>query len=136
MSSPEVWQEARSLLENAGLGVPFAWPNEEFPDPADSADPIFVAVEIEGGLAMPAEIGPGPFWEESGRLTCWVMVPRGTGIDAGKGLQKAIANVFRFAVPGPVIWHEVDMGPGRTSDEGNYFAMSVEAGYRFTDRPV
>jgi hypothetical protein len=136
MSSPEVWQTARSLLENAGLGVPFAWPNEVFPDPADSTDPIFVAVDIVGYLAMPAEIGPDPFWEESGRLLCEVMVPSGTGIDAGKPLQKAIANVFRFAVPGPVIWHEVTIGPDRDAQDGAYYAMSVEAGYRFTDRPV
>lgn len=136
MASPEVWTLARALLEDADLGVPFAWPNEQFPDPADSADPTFIAVDIVGWLAAPMEIGPGPFWEESGRLLCMVMVPSGTGIAAGKALQKAIANIFRFAEPGPVVWHEVAIGPDKDTEDGSYYAMSVEAGYRYTDRPV
>lgn len=136
MASPEVWQEARSRLEAANLGVPIAWPNEGFADPADSTDPIFVSVEIEGGLSAPIEIGLNATWEESGALWCHVMIPSGTGIVAGIALRKTIANLFRDLPPGPVTWTSADLDIGGQSEDGGYFSLPLRVTYRFHDRPL
>lgn len=136
MSSPEVWADARARLEAAapGLGVAFAWPNEEFTLPADPSA-LWVAVEIAGDLAELVELGGGA-WAETGSLYLHVMVPVGSGLTDGLMLRKRLALLFRgVAEPGGPAWYDARMDlAGPPDDSGLYRPLSLAIAYRFQDR--
>ena len=90
MSSPEVYQDARTLIADgaAQLVLPVAWPNRKFKPPEPVAP--FLAVEVMGDGAEPYELGGG-VWVEDGTIEVAVVVPTGTGIEQGLTLRKAVA---------------------------------------------
>jgi len=139
MSSPEVWAEARSIIEAgaAALGVPVAWPNEKFPglNPyrEDGTAQRWLLVETAGDLSDPFGMG-GEVWEETGSVTVHVMGPTGAGIADALALRKAVANLFRFRPAGPVTWKGAILDPGGDDEDGNWHRTTVRVRYSFTDR--
>jgi len=138
MASPAVWTAARAKVQAVAdaLGLTVAWPNEPSEEPefdGTGALPMFAAVEIEADATAPLEIG-GSMWRESGRVSVHVLVPSGTGIDAGLAARKAFADGFRGQAPGALLWDEFTFPPGgQDQGEGNWFRLSLGIAYRYTD---
>jgi hypothetical protein len=139
VTSPTVWADARPRVQSVAdaLGCAVAWPNEEAeePDPASGTLPLFLAVEIEGDASAPFEVGVGAIWQETGELSVHVLVPTGTGIDAGIAARKAITDAFRDVTTGPLIWDRFRFPPGGIDqNSGNWFRLTVGISYSYTDR--
>jgi hypothetical protein len=138
MASPEVWAAARVRVQAVAtaLGLTVHWPNEASEEPEFDGSgglPLFVAVDIEADATAPIEIG-GSMWRETGRVSVHVLVPSGTGIDAGLAARKAFADGFRGAQAGALLWDEFTFPPGGTDQaEGNWYRLSLGVAYRYTD---
>lgn len=130
MSSPEVYQDARTLIADgaAQIGLPVAWPNAAFDVPEPPAP--FLAVEVMGDGAEPYELGGG-VWVEDGTIEVAVVVPTGTGIEQGLTLRKAVAGWFRGLPAREVTYDRFIMDPGGMDEDGNWFRLPLRVSYRF-----
>ena len=130
MSSPEVYQDARTLIADgaAQIGLPVAWPNRKFQAPEPPAP--FLAVEVMGDGAEPYELGGG-VWVEDGTVEVAVVVPTGTGIEQGLALRKAVAGWFRGLPAREVTYGRFIMDPGGMDEDGNWFRLPLRVSYRF-----
>jgi len=140
MSSPEVYDDARAIIEAAALSLnlPVAWPNEEFlePQPFDNegVPSVWVAVELEGDVGDPVEIG-GVQWDEQGVVHLSVMIPLNTGVREGMAKRKALALAFRGLPPGVVLYGSSSLDPGGPSEtDGRWRMLGLRVAYSFQDR--
>jgi hypothetical protein len=146
MCSPEVWADARARLTvwAASQGVPLALPNEEAPESGPNAIPEplsdlgewlnWIAVEVSGDLSTAFEVGQGGVWEETGSIHLHIMTPKGAGLVSGLTLRKAACNLFRFAVPGEVVYRSAVLDPGGMDDDGKWHRLTARISYSFTDQ--
>lgn len=138
MASPQVWAAAKVRVQTVAtaLGIVVAWPNEATQEPEfdnTGALPMWAAVEIEADAGQPIELG-GAMWQENGLLSVHVLVPSGTGIDAGLTARKAFADGFRVQTPGALVWDQFSFPPGGNDQaEGNWYRLTLGVSYTFTD---
>lgn len=141
MSSPAPFNDARSRLEAANLGVTLAWPNEAFdvpPPPASTpvVDPLpymWAAVEMTGFTLAPIEIGAG-VWQETGTLYVHIMTPTGWGTDAARTLGKTVANTFRGLPGASIVYTRASIGDSAAEDEdGAWWRLTVSIDWRYQD---
>lgn len=133
MSSPAPFNDARSLIIAANLGVPIAWPNEVFDKPEPVAP--WIHVEMTSDVMAPIELSGG-VWQEEGTLYIDVFVPTGTGTDAARTLAKNASNIFR-AVSGPVVYLGGSIGNGSVSEnDGMWWLITVTVRWRYQDIPT
>lgn len=131
MSSPAPWNDARTRLTNAALGMPIAWPNERFDMPNPTG--LWAAVEMTGQSLAPIEIGNG-VWQETGRLYVHVMTPTGWGTDDARALGKTIATTFRGLPGAPMVYLSASIGDGSAEDEdGAWWRLTVTVEWRYQD---
>jgi hypothetical protein len=138
MSSPEVWDDVATRVAAAAaeLGLPIAWPNQVFNEPAPYADggqpSAWLNVEISAFNADPYEVG-STVWMEEGAVQVHVMVPTGQGIKDGLRIRKSIANDFRGLLPGLVTYDGFTFDPGGMDEDGNWFRLTLRINYRYQD---
>ena len=137
MSSPAPFNDARTRIIAANLGVPISWPNEPFakPQPFNNANvpQPWLVVRMTSDVLEPIELG-GAVWQEEGRLYVDVMVPTGSGSDTARTLAKAAADVFRGVSIGPLTYLGGSIGNGITADEnGEWWCLTVVIDWRYQD---
>lgn len=135
--SDEVYDAIRDYLTANWSHTPIAWPNETFENAA--AEP-FVAFEIHGTLFAQMSIGANPHgdnrWDEEGSIWLHVTVPRGSGMLAGRGAARAMAEMFRgtLLLSERLEFMDAVIGPGQAGDEdGNWFVISVNIDWRLME---
>lgn len=134
--SPAVWADARAriTIAAASLSLPVAWPNETFKTPEPPVP--WLAVEASATTDDPIEL-TGGMWQEDGFVWLHVMIPAGTGIDAGLTLRKSLANAFRSVSDAPdgLIYRGANFDPsGPGTDDGMYQRLTASIAYIFQDR--
>lgn len=142
MSSPEVWLDAKPRIEAAALalGLPVAWPNEQFEEPPafdDAGMPtVWVAVEVEGDVAEPIELGDG-VWDERGMIHLSLMIPMGAGIMRGLEKRKGLATAFRQIGPNPVTYRDIVLDPGGPGEtDGRWRTLGLRIAYSYQDQII
>lgn len=142
MSSPAVYDDAREKIETAAaaLGIPVAWPNEAFDEPhpftEDGTPTVWLAVEFEGDVSEPIEIGDG-VWNEDGVIHLSFMVPKGTGIRAGLVARKEFGMVFRGQPVSPVLYRDMVLDPGGPGEtDGQWRFLGLRISYSYQDGPL
>ena len=132
MSRVAAWDDARSRLESAGLGVPIHWPNEPFILPEPPA--LWVSVDMTGDFAAPIELGPNGAWQEDGELVAHVYAPTGTGTRDARVLAGGILDTFRGLLSGAVAYTSGSIGNGVTEEtDGAWWRLTVTVAYRYQD---
>lgn len=140
MSTPAVWDDARARIElgAAQLGIPVAWPNEQFAmpqpfEPATGQANLWIAASIRGDLSEPYEI-EGGIWEETGTVEVHVMLPTTAGIRPGLVARKALANLFRGVIEGPVTYRSAILdAQGIPDEDGNWVPLTLRVTYSYQD---
>lgn len=146
MSSPAPWNDARSRLEAANLGILLAWPNEAvtLPDASAAVSPVtnplpymWAAVQMTGYTLAPMEVGDGGAWLETGTLFVHIMTPAGWGTDDARTLGKTVANTFRGLPAAPVVYMRASIGDSAAEDEdGAWWRLTVMIDWRYQDIDV
>jgi hypothetical protein len=136
--TPAVWADARARITAAAasLSLPVAWPNEAFTTPEPPAP--WLAVEASASTDDPIEL-TGGMWQEDGLVWLHVMIPSGSGIDAGLTIRKSLANAFRSVTDAAVglIYQGANFDPsGPGTDDGMYQRLTAMVSYIYQDRPV
>lgn len=142
MSSPAPWNDARSRLEAANLGIAFAWPNERFDMPAaptgdgavtNALPYMWAAVQMTGDTLLPLEVGAA-VWQETGVLYVHIMTPTGWGTDDARTLGKTVANTFRGLPGAPIVYLGASIGDSMAEDEdGAWWRLTVSVRWRYQD---
>ena len=131
MSSLIPFDDARTKILAANLGVPIAWPNVTFNKPITPGP--WLAVECTSHTIDPIELSGG-VWSEEGTVYVDVFVPTGTGTDAARTLAKSISNIFRGIYTGPVIYNGGSIGNGSISEnDGMWWVITVTVQWRYQD---
>lgn len=131
MSSPAPFNDIRTRLNAAALGVPIAWPNEPFKRPVPPA--AWLSVQVTSTHNAPIELGGG-VWQEEGVAYTDVHVPVGTGSDTARTLAKSVADVFRAVPPQPVVYCGGSIGDGEVSSaDGMWWTITVTIDWRYQD---
>lgn len=138
MSSLAPFDDARTLLNAAALGVTIHWPNDftfTEPAPLDASDNavLWLAVDCTGQALDPVDIGAN-VWQEEGTLYVNVMAPAGTGSDDARTLAKNVANVFRNLGPRNVVYLGASIGTGVIEElNGKWWCLPVSIDWRYQD---
>ena len=142
MSSPAPFNDARTRLQAANLGITLAWPNEAvtLPDLSTAVSPItdptpfmWAAVQMTGYTLAPIEVGAG-VWQETGTLYVHIMTPAGWGTDAARALGKTVANTFRGLPGAPIVYMRASIGDSAAEDEdGAWWRLTVAIDWRYQD---
>lgn len=140
MSSPAPFNDARTRLIAANLGITLSWPNDLFTEPTPPtnsvADPLpymWAAVQMTGYTLTPIDIGAGA-WQENGTLYVHIMTPTGWGTDAARTLGKTVANTFRGLPGAPMVYTRASIGDSAAEDEdGAWWRLTVTIDWRYQD---
>lgn len=140
MSSPAPWNDARTRLEAANLGIALAWPNEDFTPPgppgnavSDQTPYIWAAVQMTGYTLAPLEVGAG-VWQETGTLYVHIMTPTGWGTDTARAIGKTVANTFRGLPGAPIVYLRASIGDSMSEDpDGAWWRLTVTIDWRYQD---
>lgn len=144
MSSPAPFNDARTRLEAADLGITIQWPNETvtLPGPpmsspvSDLLPYMWAAVQMTGYTLAPMEVGAG-VWLETGTLYVHIMTPTGFGTDDARTLGKTVANTFRGLPGSSIVYLRASIGDSRAEDEdGAWWRLTVTIDWRYQDIDV
>lgn len=131
MSSLIPFDDARTKIIAANLGVPIAWPNTTFKKPNPVA--LWLHVDSTSHTLDPVELSGG-VWQEEGTLYVDVFAPTGTGTDAARALAKSVSNIFRGQYGGPVIYLGGSIGNGSVAEtDGMWWVITVTVQWRYQD---
>lgn len=130
MTSPTPWADARAKIEAAALVPPdrVYWPNEPFVLPEPPA--VWLAVESEGDVMAPIELG-GRTWQEEGTFYVHVMAPAGQGTAEARVLAEAVMGLFRGLGPASMTYLGGAIGRGGPSDDGAWWRLSASVDFKF-----
>ncbi|MCU0731650.1 MAG: DUF4128 domain-containing protein [Hyphomonas sp.] len=132
MASPEVYDALRSHLEANYLATPLFFENEQTFQPGGA----FVLVEFTSTTYAQMSIGARTQaenrFDEMGSFFCHIMVPAGSGVREAFSSAYTLADLFRglTLMDGMLEFEDVIVGYGESQDDGLYYRVSVNVGWR------
>lgn len=135
MASPQVYDAIRTFLEANYSATPLYFENEQ----TDAMPSAWVLIEFVSTTYFQTSIGARTQaenrFDEEGSLFAHVLVPVGSGVRDAFAYAYAIADLFRglTLLNGNVEFNDVIVGYGESQDEGNYYRVSVNIGWRMSD---
>jgi hypothetical protein len=134
MASPAVYDAIRAFLEAQFTTTPLIFENEGMP----STD-TWTLIEFASVSYTQESIGSRTQatnrFDEEGSFFAHVMVRIGTGVRSALSTGFAIADLFRglTLLNGALEFTDVVVGYGGPDDEGNWYRVSVNIGWRNMD---
>lgn len=137
--NPAAYVAVRDFLRTNYSATPLFFENEQTDAPSSAW------CLMEGGSATyrQTSIGAGSQaanrFDDDGSFYLHVMVPVGTGVADAYGYAYTLADLFRglTLMGGNLEFDDVIVGYGRHEDDGNFYRVSVNVGWRVIDaRPA
>lgn len=128
---------ADSLWPAIEAAVPLAWPNENFPRPADaSGSPLpWVLIEVRwnGGGFMSIGAPGDNLARRDGSIWVYAFIPQGTGEGRAHQLAARAASIFEGQDFGGVVCQAMEPGGEAESEDGIYFGQSAVIPFDFDE---
>lgn len=137
MASPAVYDAIRNHLVANYLATPLFFENEHSASPG--AGQAWVMVEFTSTTYAQQSIGARTQaenrWDEMGSFFAHIMVPTGSGVREAFSYAYTMADLFRgLTLLGDRLeFDDVVVGYGQTEDDGNWYRVSVNVGWRMVN---
>jgi hypothetical protein len=134
VASPAVANAIRSFLEGNFTLAPLLFENE-----GESSADTWVMVEYNSTSFTQESIGAGSVaanrWDEEGSFFCHVFTRRGIGTTDARAVSYGIADLFRGVtlLNDAIEIRDIIIGQGGPDEEGNFYIISVNVGWRMID---
>lgn len=134
--SPDVYDAIKGFLQANYVATKLVFENE----PSDAPDVPWGLVEFSTGIYRQVSIGANTQaqnrWDEEGSFFIHLMVPAGAGVRDAFAYAQIVADLFRGLqlMSGALEFDDVVVGyGGRGDDDGNWYRVSVNIGWRVLD---